>query len=122
MPQVSLLRRRACQEHRLQIFVTKLPSEQREKAPNWSKRNTSPGLSAESKLNQKRLLATIEGGKCLVSWLLESQDPILKASIVPQTKTNLGYTQFKTKERFLQSEESLKDKIAVLGAGKVAQK
>ena len=49
--------------------------------------------NATTKFDEKRILATIEGGKCLVSWLLESQDTILKASIVPRTKTNLGYTQ-----------------------------
>ena len=46
----------------------------------------------------------------------------MKASIVPRTHSNVGYTQFSRREHFLQSEEYLKDKIAVLMAGKLAQK
>lgn len=73
-------------------------------------------------IDERKILATIEAGKCLSSWLLETQDGVLKSSIVPRTHNKLGYTQFKQKERFLQSEEYLMDRIAVLQAGKISQK
>ena len=34
--------------------------------------------SAALKAEQKQILATIEAGKCLTSWLLPTQDPVLK--------------------------------------------
>ena len=46
----------------------------------------------------------------------------MKASIIPRTNSNVGYTQFTQRERFLKSEEYMKDQISVLLAGKVAQK
>ena len=73
-------------------------------------------------IDERKVLATIEAGKCLSSWLLGTQDGVLKSSIVPRTHNKLGYTQFKQKERFLQSEEYLMDRIAVLQAGKISQK
>ena len=73
-------------------------------------------------IDERKILATIEAGKCLSSWLLGTQDGVLKSSIVPRTHNKLGYTQFKQKERFLQSEEYLMDRIAVLQAGKISQK
>lgn len=79
-------------------------------------------FSSVSKPETKQVLAAMEAGKCLTAWLLPSQDPVLKASIVPRTHSNVGYTQFSRREHFLQSEEYLKDKIAVLMAGKLAQK
>jgi len=72
--------------------------------------------------DEKRTLAVIEGGKCLVSWLLTSQDPVLKTTITPRTNSSMGHTQFKTGERQLKSEEYLIDRIAVLTAGKIAQR
>lgn len=46
----------------------------------------------------------------------------MKASIVPRTHSKVGYTQFSQRDRFLKSEEYMRDKIAVLMAGKIAQK
>lgn len=54
------------------------------------------------KAETKTILAALEAGKCVVSWLSETQDPVLKASIVPRSHSNVGYTQYQTKERFLQ--------------------
>jgi len=78
--------------------------------------------SAALKAEQKQILASIEAGKCLTSWLLPTQDPVLKASIVPRTHSKVGYTQFAQKERFLRSQEYMMDRLSVLVAGKVAQK
>lgn len=74
------------------------------------------------KAETKTILAALEAGKCVVSWLSETQDPVLKASIVPRSHSNVGYTQYQTKERFLQSEEYLKERLGVLLAPKIAQK
>lgn len=79
-------------------------------------------LNAVQAADEKRTLAVIEGGKCLVSWLLSSQDAVLKTTITPRTNSNMGHTQFKTGERQLKSEEYLIDRIAVLTAGKIAQR
>jgi ATP-dependent metalloprotease FtsH len=82
-----------------------------------SKRRSTAG-----KLHHKQLLAAMEAGKCLTSWLLPTQDPVLKSSIVPRTHSNVGYTQFSRRDRFLKSEEYMRDKIVVLLAGRIAQK
>jgi len=84
--------------------------------------NSGIKKSSGQNIDERRVLATIEAGKCLSSWLLGTQDGVLKSSIVPRTHNKLGYTQFKQKERFLQSEEYLMDRIAVLQAGKISQK
>jgi len=78
--------------------------------------------SAVNKAEAKRVLAATEAGKCLTAWLLPSQDSVLKASIVPRTHSNVGYTQFNQRERFLKSEEYMMDRMAVLLSGKIAQK
>lgn len=75
-----------------------------------------------NKIQTKQVLAAMEAGKCLTSWILPSQDAVVKASIVPRTHSNVGYTQFSSRDRFLQSEEFMIDKIAVLLSGKIAQK
>ena len=36
-----------------------------------------------NKHHHKQILASMEAGKCLASWLLPSQDSVIKASIVP---------------------------------------
>lgn len=74
------------------------------------------------KTETKAILAAMEGGKCVVSWLLETQDPVLKSSIVPRSHSNVGHTQYSMKERFLQSETYLRDRLSVLLAPKIAQK
>ena len=43
-------------------------------------------------------------------------------SLVLRTHSNVGYTHFSQRDRFLKSEEYMMDKIAVLLSGKVAQK
>jgi len=78
--------------------------------------------SSVHKIGTKKILAATEAGKCLAAWLLPSQDAVLKASIIPRSHSNVGYTQFNQRERFLKSEEYLMDRMAVLLAGKVAQK
>merc|ERR1719462_748141 len=45
-------------------------------------------------IDERKILATIEAGKCLSSWLLQTQDGVLKSSIVPRTHNKLGETQF----------------------------
>ena len=47
---------------------------------------------------------------------------MLKTTITPRTNSKMGHTQFKTRESFLRSEEYLIDRIAVLTAGKIAQR
>ena len=50
-------------------------------------------IDAVRQRDEKKTLAVIEGGKCLVSWLLKSQDPVLKTTITPRTHSKMGHTQ-----------------------------
>lgn len=83
---------------------------------------TGSKRKSTGKLEHKRILAAMEAGKCVTSFLLPTQDPILKSSIVPRTHSNVGFTQFSRRERFLKSEEYMRDKISVLLAPRIAQK
>ena len=55
-------------------------------------------LDAVRQQDEKKTLAVIEGGKCLVSWLLKSQDPVLKTTITPRTHSKMGHTQVITQK------------------------
>jgi len=71
---------------------------------------------------EKRRVAFHESGHALVALAVPSGEPIHKISIIPRGVAALGYTlQLPVEEKFLSSESELKDQIAILLGGRVAE-
>ena len=66
-------------------------------------------------------VAIHESGHGLVGWFLRGGSPLIKLTIVPRSKGSLGYAQYLPSEAALKDEESLKDEIAVILGGRVAE-
>ncbi len=70
----------------------------------------------------KRRVAYHEGGHALVAQLLPHTDPVHKVSIIPTAKGALGYTlQMPEEDQYLLGEEELKERMAVMLGGRVAE-
>ena len=70
---------------------------------------------------EKETVAVHEAGHAIVAALLPGTDPVHKVSIVPRGKA-LGYTwQRPTEDRYLLSEGELRNRLAVLLGGRVAE-
>jgi ATP-dependent metalloprotease FtsH len=84
------------------------------------------GLEKKNRLlspNERRIVAYHEMGHALVSLLLPGVDRAQKVSIIPRGVGALGYTiQRPTEDRFLLTEDELHNKIAVLLAGRAAER
>lgn len=84
------------------------------------------GLEKRNRLinpRERQIVAYHEMGHALVSMALPSGDKVHKVSIIPRGIGALGYTiQRPTEDRFLMTEAELRDKIAVLLAGRAAEK
>lgn len=71
---------------------------------------------------EKHKVAVHESGHTLVAITVPTGEPVHKVSIIPRGIAALGYTlQLPTKEKFLSSEKELKDQIAILMGGRVAE-
>jgi cell division protease FtsH len=71
---------------------------------------------------EKERVAHHEVGHALVGLALPGSDTVQKISIIPRGIAALGYTlQLPTEERFLMTESELKNRIAVLLGGRVAE-
>ena len=83
------------------------------------------GLERKSRaLNQKEreIVAYHEMGHALVGMLLPHTDPVHKVSIVPRGAAALGVTiQVPLEERFLLTEDELRDRMTVLLGGRAAE-
>ena len=76
------------------------------------------GLSPE----EKRRVAFHESGHTLVAECVPTGEPVHKVSIIPRGVAALGYTlQLPVEEKFLSTEQELKDQIAILLGGRVAE-
>ncbi|MBX2824948.1 MAG: ATP-dependent zinc metalloprotease FtsH [Gammaproteobacteria bacterium] len=72
---------------------------------------------------EREIVAYHEMGHALVAMALPGTDKVHKVSIIPRGIGALGYTiQRPTEDRFLMSRDELKNKIAVLLAGRAAEK
>ena len=70
---------------------------------------------------EKLIIAYHETGHALVGWALPNADPIHKVTIIPRGKA-LGYTQaLPDSEKYLSSKAELKDRLAMLMGGRVAE-
>jgi len=71
--------------------------------------------------NEKKIIAYHETGHALVGWALPNADPIHKVTIIPRGRA-LGYTQaLPETEKYLSSKAELKDRLAMLMGGRVAE-
>ena len=84
------------------------------------------GLEKRNRLinpRERKIVAYHEMGHALVSMALPGVDKVHKVSIIPRGIGALGYTiQRPTEDRFLMTESELRNKIAVLLAGRAAEK
>ena len=70
---------------------------------------------------EKLIIAYHETGHALVGWALPNADPIHKVTIIPRGRA-LGYTQALPEgEKYLTSNAELKDRLAMLMGGRVAE-
>lgn len=70
---------------------------------------------------EKRLIAINEAGKAVVSWFLEYAPSLLKMSIIPRSKTNLGFSQYIPSDDKIQIEAALRDNICYKLGGRCAE-
>ncbi len=71
---------------------------------------------------EKERVAWHEGGHTLVALNVPTAQPVHKVSIIPRGVAALGYTlQLPVEEKFLSTEQELKDQIAILLGGRVAE-
>lgn len=66
-------------------------------------------------------VAVHESGHGAVAWFLEGGNPLLKLTIVPRSKGALGFAQYLPPENSLQTEQEIKDTIAVALGGRIAE-
>ena len=83
------------------------------------------GLEKKSRVmsdKEKSIVAYHEVGHALTAESLKTSDPVHKVSIVPRGLGALGYTlQLPTEDRYLMTKTELKDRLAVLLGGRVAE-
>ncbi len=71
---------------------------------------------------EKHRVAFHESGHTLVAVTVPTGEPVHKVSIIPHGVAALGYTlQLPVQEKFLSTEQELKDQIAILLGGRVAE-
>ena len=83
------------------------------------------GLEKRNRLinpHERRIVAYHEMGHAMVAMALPGGDAVHKVSIIPRGVGALGYTmQRPTEDRFLMTEDELRNRIAVLMAGRAAE-
>lgn len=70
---------------------------------------------------EKRLIAIHEAGKAVASWHLELAPSLLKMSIIPRTKSDMGFSQYLPSNDKLQTEAELRDLICYRLGGRCAE-
>jgi cell division protease FtsH len=71
---------------------------------------------------EKRRVAYHEAGHALVAEIVPTGQPVHKISIIPRGVSALGFTlQLPVEEKFLSTEDELKDQIAILLGGRIAE-
>ena len=71
---------------------------------------------------EKRRVAFHESGHALVALTVPTGEPVHKVSIIPRGVAALGYTmQLPVAEKFLSTESELRDQLAILLGGRVAE-
>jgi cell division protease FtsH len=71
---------------------------------------------------EKRIVAFHESGHAVVGWSLPNAERVHKISIIPRGFSALGYTmQLPSEDRYLMSQEELRDRITALMGGRAAE-
>jgi cell division protease FtsH len=71
---------------------------------------------------EKHRVAVHESGHALVAEIVPTGEPVHKVSIIPRGAAALGFTlQLPVEEKFLSTEQELKDQIAILLGGRTAE-
>lgn len=71
---------------------------------------------------EKKIVTFHELGHAMLGYLLPNSDPVHKITIVPRGQAALGYTlQLPLEEKYLMSEDELKDRIVTLLGGRAAE-
>jgi cell division protease FtsH len=71
---------------------------------------------------ERHRLAVHEAGHSLVAWHLPHADPLFKVSIIPRGRALGGTQQLPTQERHTLEEDYLRDRLALMLAGRVAER
>jgi cell division protease FtsH len=71
---------------------------------------------------ERHRLAVHEAGHSLVAWHLPHADPLFKVSIIPRGRALGGTQQLPTQERHTLDEDYLRDRLALMLAGRVAER
>jgi cell division protease FtsH len=83
------------------------------------------GLEKKNKLispEEKKIIAYHEAGHAVCGWFLENAHPLLKVSIIPRGVAALGYAQYLPKEKYIEREEEMLDRMCMTLGGRAAEK
>jgi cell division protease FtsH len=83
------------------------------------------GLEKKNKLispEEKKIIAYHEAGHAVAGWYLENAHPLLKVSIIPRGVAALGYAQYLPKEKYIEREEEMLDRMCMTLGGRAAEK
>ena len=82
------------------------------------------GLEKKNKIispEEKEVIAFHEAGHAICGWFLEHASPLVKVTIVPRGIGTLGYAQYLPKERYIEREEQILDRICMKLGGRAAE-
>jgi len=83
------------------------------------------GLEKKNKLispDEKRIIAYHEAGHAVAGWFLENAHPLLKVSIIPRGVAALGYAQYLPKEKYIERQEEMLDRMCMTLGGRAAER
>jgi cell division protease FtsH len=83
------------------------------------------GLEKKNKLilpEEREIIAYHEAGHAICGWFLENAHPLLKVSIIPRGVAALGYAQYLPKEKYIEREEEMLDRMCMTLGGRAAEK
>lgn len=83
------------------------------------------GLEKKTKLispEEKKVIAYHEAGHAICGWFLENAHPLLKVSIIPRGVAALGYAQYLPKEKYLETETEMLDRMCMTLGGRAAER
>lgn len=83
------------------------------------------GLEKKNKIispEEKIIIAYHEAGHAVCGWFLENAHPLLKVSIIPRGVAALGYAQYLPKEKYLEREEEMLDRMCMTLGGRAAER
>jgi AFG3 family protein len=83
------------------------------------------GLEKKNKIispEEKKIIAYHEAGHAVCGWFLENAHPLLKVSIIPRGVAALGYAQYLPKEKYIERENEMLDRMCMTLAGRAAER